>query len=133
MMRIVIVGVGRVGARLATLLDPLHDVSVLDMYESAFARLPGSFRGETHRGNGIDIDVLRHGGAHRADVLIAVTAGDNRNLMTAQVAKHALNVPRVIARVYDPIRAEIFAGIGVETISPTVSGAERLYTQIVGE
>lgn len=85
-----------------------------------------------HRGNGIDVDVLRLAGADRADVVICVTNGDNRNLMAAQVAKQALNVPRVIARVYDPVRAEIFANIGLETISPTVTGADRLHAQILG-
>lgn len=129
----VIVGVGRVGARLASSLHASHRVAVLDIDESSFARLPADYRGEVYRGNGIDIDTLKAAGAATADVFIAVTNGDNRNLMAAQVAKRVLNVPRVIARVYDPVRAEIFAEMGLETISPTVNGAERLHSQILGE
>lgn len=131
-MRIVIVGIGRVGARLANLLDDKHNVVALDINEGAFRRLRADFRGSTIRGNGIDIDVLRMSGAGRADVLIAVTNGDNRNLMTVQVAKEVLNVPKVIARVYDPVRAAIFSDMGLETISPTITGASRLFDQIVG-
>lgn len=131
-MRIVIIGVGRVGARLANLLHGHHEVAVLDVSDAAFGRLDRDFGGETVRGNGIDIDVLRSAGADRADVVIAVTNGDNRNLMAAQVAKEVLDVPRVIARVYDPVRAEIFSAMGLETISPTINGAERLYSKITG-
>ena len=131
-MRIVIIGAGRVGARLANLLDRDHEVSVLDINEAAFRRLRPDFRGSTHRGNGIDIDVLRAAGASHADIVIAVTNGDNRNLMAAQVAKEVMNVPKVIARVYDPVRAAIFSDMGLETISPTINGADRLFSQILG-
>lgn len=130
-MRIVIVGVGRVGARLANILDETHEVSLLDIDETAFRRIRGDFRGSTYRGNGIDVDTLRVAGATGADVLIAVTNGDNRNLMAAQVAKHVLGAHKVIARVYDPVRAAIFQDSGLETISPTINGADRLYTQIL--
>jgi len=132
-MNVVIIGVGRVGARLATLLHTSHRVSVLDIDQSSFGRLPADYQGEVYRGNGIDIDTLKAAGAGMADVVIAVTNGDNRNLMAAQVAKRVLNVPRAIARVYDPVRAEIFSEMGLETISSTVNGAERLHSQIVGE
>jgi trk system potassium uptake protein len=131
-MRIVIIGAGRVGARLANLLDRDHEVSVLDINEAAFRRLRPDFRGSTYRGNGIDIDVLRAAGASHADIVIAVTNGDNRNLMAAQVAKEVMNVPKVIARVYDPVRAAIFSDMGLETISPTINGADRLFSQILG-
>lgn len=132
-MRIVIIGVGRVGARIAGLLHGKHEIVVLDINDQAFARLPADFTGQIHRGNGIDVDTLRAAGADRADAVIACTNGDNRNLMAAQVAKNVLHVPKVIARVYDPVRAEIFAGAGLETMSPTVNGADRLYSQVVGE
>lgn len=131
-MRIVIVGLGRVGARLANVLDDRHNVVALDVDENAFRRIRHDFRGTTIRGNGIDIDVLKMAGCARTDVLIAVTNGDNRNLMTVQVAKEVLGVPKVIARVYDPVRAAIFADMGIETISPTVNGANRLFDQILG-
>jgi trk system potassium uptake protein TrkA len=130
-MRIVVIGVGRVGARLANLLDRDHEVSALDIDETAFRRLRRDFQGRTLRGNGIDVDVLRAAGADRADIVIAVTNGDNRNLMAAQVAKTVLTVPRVIARVYDPVRAATFSDMGLDVISPTITGADRLFTQIV--
>lgn len=130
-MRIVIVGAGRVGARLANLLHELHDITIIDNEAGAFGRLRRDFRGTAITGNGIDIDTLRAAGTERADVFIALTRGDNRNLMAAQVAKQILAVDRVIARTYDPVRAETFRELGIETISPTSTGAKRLFDQIV--
>lgn len=131
-MRIVIVGAGRIGARLANLLDEHHDVTIIDIDELAFRRLRHDFQGSSIRGNGIDVDTLRSAGVAGADVLMALTNGDNRNLMAAQVAKTVFGVERVVARVYDPARASIFEDAGLHTISPTVTGAERLFTKIVG-
>lgn len=130
-MHIVIIGAGRVGSRLANVLDEHHEVSVLDTDENAFRRLRPDFRGAAVRGNGIDVDRLREAGVDRADIVIAVTNGDNRNLMAAQVAKTVFGVERVVARVYDQTRAAIFQEMGLHAISPTVSSAERLYQQIV--
>lgn len=130
-MRIVIIGVGRVGARLANLLDPDHEVSVVDTNDTAFRRLRQNFRGVAIRGNAINVDTLRQARADKADILIACTNGDNRNLMVAQIAKDVLGVSRVIARVYDPVRAAIFRDLGLDTISPTVNSAERLFAKIV--
>jgi trk system potassium uptake protein TrkA len=130
-MRIVIIGSGRVGSRLANVLDEQHEVTVVDTDENAFRRLRSDFRGETVRGNGIDIDRLREAGVDTADVVIAVTNGDNRNLMAAQVAKTVFGVEKVVARVYDQTRAAIFQEMGLRAISPTVASAERLYQQIV--
>jgi trk system potassium uptake protein TrkA len=131
-MKIIIVGVGRVGARLANVLDADHDVTVVDVDDFAFRRLSASFRGVAVRGNGIDVDTLRAAGAADADILLSLTNGDNRNLMAAQVAKYVLGIPKVVARVYDPARAAIFRDMGLETISPTINGVERLYSRIVG-
>jgi trk system potassium uptake protein TrkA len=126
-VRIVIMGCGRVGAELAHLLDSEgHDVIILDMNSAAFRRLPEGFRGRTVVGNGIDQDVLRRNGLDSADAFVAVTQGDNRNVMAAQIAMHMFNVPRVVCRIYDPLREEIYQGLGLRTISPTKVGARLL-------
>jgi trk system potassium uptake protein TrkA len=121
-------GCGRAGSELATTLDKEgHDVTVLDINEYQFERfLPESFRGRTIRGNGIDQDLLRKAGIEQADAFIATTAGDNRNVMASQIAKHIFNVPRVVCRIYDPIREEMYHNLGLRTISPTRVGARLL-------
>ncbi len=134
-MFVVIMGCGRVGARLATLLvEAGHQVAVLDINKEAFTRrLPPDFPGITLVGNGIDADVLRRAGIERADAFAAVTQGDNRNIMASQIAKHIFKVPKVVTRIYDPIRQETFAALGLETISPTVVGAAKFFEAIVGQ
>ena len=132
-MRVMIMGCGRVGAMLATTLDSEnHDVTVLDLEEYAFRRLGPSFRGKRAIGNGIDQDVLHKAGIERMDVFIAVTQGDNRNIMASQMAKHLFGVPRALCRIYDPIREEIFRELGLETISPTTVGADLLHERLLG-
>lgn len=128
-MDIVILGCGRVGARLATTLSARHDVTVIDWNAGSFDRLGEAFTGETVAGNGIDVDVLRSSGVATADVFLAVTEGDNRNLMAGQIARQ-LGAGRVLVRVYDPVRCEIFRRMGLETLSPTVEGAQRLYEMV---
>ena len=127
-MRVLIMGCGRVGATLATDLDRNgHDVTVLDLNADQFRRLPQDFRGTSVVGNGIDQDTLRRAGIESADAFAAVTQGDNRNLMASQIAKHIFQVPRVVCRIYDPIREELYRGMGLETVSPTlvISGLIR--------
>ncbi|MEE8386444.1 MAG: TrkA family potassium uptake protein [Dehalococcoidia bacterium] len=126
-MKAVIMGCGRVGAALATTLDQEgHDVIVLDVNPNSFRRLPPEYNGERQVGNGIDQDVLARIGVGEADTFVAVTQGDNRNAMAAQMAKHLFGVPRVVCRIYDPIREKIYHGLGLETISPTLVGARLL-------
>ena len=126
-MKVVIMGCGRVGAMLASFLDKDgHEVTVLDIQPSSFRRLPGDFRGKKVVGNGIDQDVLARIGVREADAFVAVTQGDNRNVMATQMAKHLFGVPRALCRIYDPIREEIYRGLGLETISPTIVGATLL-------
>lgn len=126
-MNVLIVGCGRVGAQLATLLDGEgHQVTVMDLEPSAFRRLPAGFGGTATVGNGIDMDALRRAGIENADAFAAVTQGDNRNVMAAQIAKHVFHVPRVVCRIYDPIREEIYHSLGLDTISPTTVGAQLL-------
>ncbi len=120
-------GCGRVGSELAVRLDVEgHQVTVLDINPDAFRRLPPDFKGRRVVGNGIDQDVLRRVGLAEADVFIAVTQGDNRNVMAAQIAKHIFQVPKVICRIYDPIREEIYRELGLETYSPTRTTVQRL-------
>lgn len=126
-MKVVIVGCGRTGARLAELLDAEgHRVTILDIDSYSFRRLAPSFGGTALLGNGIDEESLKKAGIEEADAFVAVTQGDNRNVMAAQIAKHIFNVPKVICRIYDPIRRELYNTLGIEALSPTTIFAEML-------
>jgi trk system potassium uptake protein TrkA len=119
-VKIVIVGAGRVGAELAASFDAAgHDVVIVDLSTQAFDRLPSSFRGSAVRGDGTDEDVLERAGTRGADVFIAMTEGDNRNVMAAQLAHEAFDVRRVIAKINDPVRAEAYADLGIATLCRT--------------
>jgi trk system potassium uptake protein TrkA len=132
-MNILIMGCGRVGARLATLLDEDgHKVTILDNDTYSFRRLPPSFSGTALFGNGTDEDTLKKAGIEEADIFVAVTQGDNRNVMACQIAKHVFNVRRVVSRIYDPLREEMYSALGLETISPTKIFAQLLREQIEG-
>lgn len=125
-------GCGRVGARVATRLCETHDVVVIDWNPDSFDRLGSDYTGDTVVGNGIDVDVLRGTDAGNADVFLALTDGDNRNLMAAQIAR-SLGARKVLARVYDATRSEIFGEMGLITFSPTVNGAKRLFGLVTNE
>ena len=117
-MRFLIMGCGRVGSGLArSLTDEGHDVTIMDVRQDAFRRLTARFRGNAIIGDGLDSAALQRAGIENADVFVSVTQGDNRNLMAAQVAKHIFEVPRVIARVYDDSRADVFRELGLQTLS----------------
>jgi trk system potassium uptake protein TrkA len=132
-MKIVIMGCGRVGARLASLLDEGgHEVTVLDNETYSFRRLPPSFGGTALFGNGIDEEALKKAGIEDCDVFVALTQGDNRNVMACQIAKHVFNVPRVVCRIYDPLREEMYSALGLETISPTKIFSQLLREKIEG-
>ena len=119
-MKIVIIGCGRVGASAADLYDRSgHEVIVLDSSTAAFDRLPTTFGGKAIRGDGTDEDVLRRAGAENADILLALTEGDNRNVMSAQLAVEALEVRKVIAKINDPLRAKAYAELGIATLCRT--------------
>lgn len=119
-MKIVIVGCGRVGASAAELWDSTgHEVVILDMSTRAFERLPSTFGGTAVRGDGTDEDVLRRAGAEGADVFVALTEGDNRNVMSAQLAIEAFQIPRVVAKINDPVRAAAYAELGIATLCRT--------------
>jgi trk system potassium uptake protein TrkA len=119
-MKAVIVGCGRVGAGMADELDRAGwQVLIVDLNTAAFDRLPSGFSGTALRGDGTDEDVLRRAGAEDADLFLALTEGDNRNAMAAQLGKHVFGIPRVIAKINDPVRAEAYAHLGIATLCRT--------------
>jgi trk system potassium uptake protein TrkA len=119
-MKIVIVGCGRVGSALAEAFDGAgHETVIIDLSTRAFERLSPEFRGQAIRGDGTDEDVLRRAGAVGADVFLALTEGDNRNVIAAQVAMENLEVGRVMAKVNDPVRAAAYAELGIATVCRT--------------
>jgi len=133
-MKVVIMGCGRVGGRLAGLLaTDKHDVAILDLDDYSFRRLPPDFGGTALVGNGTDEDALKKAGIEQADAFIALTQGDNRNIMACQIAKHIFNVPRVLCRTYDPLRRELFASLGIEAFSPTTIFAQMIKEQLLEE
>src|SRR5205823_62682 len=131
---VIIMGCGRVGARVALMLTKAgHEVTIMDVKSSAFSRLGGDFKGSTILGNGIDQEVLKRAGIERADAFVAATQGDNRNIMASQIAKHVFGVKRVVTRIYDPLRSDTFAALGLQAISPTIIGANSFYEEITGQ
>jgi trk system potassium uptake protein TrkA len=119
-MNVVIVGCGRVGALLAATLDGAgHRVTIIDTSTLAFDRLPDDFKGTAIRGNGTDEEILRRAGTDKADLFLALTEGDNRNVMSAQIAAEVFDAKRVIAKINDPLRAEAYAQLGIATICRT--------------
>jgi trk system potassium uptake protein TrkA len=119
-VKTVIVGCGRVGSVLAASFDKAgHEVIILDLSSRAFDRLPSTFKGTALRGDGTDEDILRRAGAEDADIFIAMTEGDNRNVMAAQLAQEALGAKRVIAKINDPVRAEAYADLGLAALCRT--------------
>jgi trk system potassium uptake protein TrkA len=133
-VKVLIVGCGRVGATLAGILDSEgHQVTVIDVDRGSFAHLPATFKGATDLANGADLDVLRRNGIDKADALLALTQGDNRNLMAAQIAKEIFGVKRVFAKVNDPIRSEIYREKGLITFSRTTILAVLLHAMLKEE
>jgi trk system potassium uptake protein TrkA len=131
-VKIIIMGCGRVGAQLASLLDAEgHQVTVLDIDAHSFRRLPPSFGGTALVGDGTDEEMLRKAGITEADAFVAVTQGDNRNVMGAQIAKNIFNVQRVICRIYDPLRKDVYEALGLEAVSPTVVFAQLLRDKLL--
>jgi trk system potassium uptake protein TrkA len=133
-VKIIIMGCGRVGAQLASLLDADgHQITVLDIDAHSFRRLPPSFGGTALVGDGTDEEMLRKAGIAEADAFVAVTQGDNRNVMGAQIAKNIFNVRRVICRIYDPLRKDVYEALGLEAVSPTTVFAQLLKDKLLAE
>lgn len=119
-MNILIIGCQNVGSTLANSLSRLgHEVSIVDQHMESFRYLDSDFTGITVAGVPIDQDVLRRAGIEGCDAVAAVTSDDNINVMVSQLAKEIFNVPKVLARVYDPRREDVFSHFGLHTICPT--------------
>jgi trk system potassium uptake protein TrkA len=126
-MRYLIVGCGRVGSTLAKLLiADAHEVIVVDEDPNAFKRLGPRFKGHVVVGTGIDYDVLKHAGAGQANGFVAVTNGDNRNVMAALIAQRMFHIKKIVARIYDPTRGMMYRELGIDTVCPTTVGAKMI-------
>lgn len=126
-MRIIVMGCGRVGSQIARLMsDEGHEVMVIEQDPAAIARLGPFFQGAVIRGLGFDRQVLIDAGIEQADAFVAASQSDNANIIAARIARNIFHVPRVVARLYDPLRAEIYRRLGLLTISTTTWGAERI-------
>jgi len=133
-VNVTIVGCGRTGAFLAELLDRSGDtVSIVDVDRAGFKRLPADFKGTPVLGDGTDMDILRQAGIEKADAFVALTQGDNRNLMAAQIAKKIFGVQQVVAKVNDPIRAATYRGEGLYTFSRTTILGTLLQAVLTGD
>ena len=131
-MNVMIIGCGRVGSQLAILLSQEgHNVTIIDKNPDAFKRLGGAFNGIAATGNGFDEKLLKELKIEKQDAFVSVTSGDNTNLMASQIAKKIFKVPRVIARVYDPRRADIYRKLGLDIISGTVLVAAMIRDKII--
>ncbi len=131
-MKVIIMGCGRVGEQLANLMSAEgHQVTVIDYEQDALNRLGQNFPGQLIKGVGFDHDVLLNAGIETADAFAATSSSDNANILAARIARNIYHVPRVVARLYDPRRAEIYQRLGLRTISSTTWGAGRIHELLV--
>ena len=127
-MHVVIMGCGRTGSRLARRLERQgHSVVVIDKDPTAFHLLDLEFKGRTVEGIGFDSEVLVEAGIERADVFIAVSSGDNSNIVSSIIAKDVFHVPKVVTRIYDPRRASIYRRFGIPTVAPVQWGVNKIF------
>jgi len=130
-VKVIIVGCGRVGAELAKILNrDGHEVTVIDRDADAFGRLEENLDVTKMVGDGTDMETLLRAGIQSADAFAAVTNGDNRNIMAAQIAQRMYDVPHVVCRIYDPLRQQTYKALGLRSISPTIVGAKLLRNDI---
>jgi trk system potassium uptake protein TrkA len=127
-------GCGRVGSTLAHSLEKLgHSVAIIDMSAEAFTRLGPEFSGKTVTGIGFDRDTLMEAGITDADAFIAVSSGDNSNIISARVARETFGVQRVVARIYDPRRAEVYQRLGIPTVATVRWTADQILRTLLPE
>jgi trk system potassium uptake protein len=132
-MKIIIMGCGRAGAMLATMLDAEgHHITILDTNDYSFRRLPADFKGTALVGDGTDDETLKKAGIAEAGAFVALTQGDNRNILAAQIARNVFKVPKVVLRIYDPLRRELYNNLGLEAFSPTTIFAQLLKDNLLG-
>lgn len=133
-MHVIVVGCGRVGSSLAVRLTQQgHSVAIIDKLESSFRRLPGNFTGQTIVGFGFDKEILIKAGANSAGALAAVTSGDNSNILTARIARETFEIPQVVARIYDPRRAEIYQRLGIPTVATVTWTTDQVMRKLLKE
>ncbi|MFL6051364.1 MAG: potassium channel family protein [Actinoallomurus sp.] len=133
-MHIVIMGCGRVGSTLAHILeDKGHTVAIIDQSPEAFRRLRGGFKGRRITGFGFDRDVLVEAGIEQASAFVAVSSGDNSNIISARVARETFGVENVVARIYDPRRAEVYQRLGIPTVATVRWTADQITRRLLPE
>lgn len=131
-MYVVIMGCGRVGSQLAKVLAlEGHEVAIIDRDKAAFDRLSPKFTGLKVEGFGFDLDVMQKAGVERADAFVSVTNGDNSNILGARIARNHFRVPKVIARIYDPVRETLYRRLGIQTISSTSWAANKVKDMVL--
>ncbi|MGO8961581.1 MAG: potassium channel family protein [Streptosporangiaceae bacterium] len=133
-MHIVIMGCGRVGSTIAHILeDQDHSVAIIDQDPESFRKLRSGFKGTKVTGIGFDRDVLTEAGIERAGAFAAVSSGDNSNVIAARVARESFGVQRVVARIYDPRRAEVYQRLGIPTVATVAWTADQMMRRLVPE
>jgi trk system potassium uptake protein TrkA len=131
-VHVVIMGCGRVGSTLArSLEDRTHDVSIIDSNPDAFRRLGPAFEGTKVTGIGFDQKVLERAGIDRADAFAAVSSGDNSNIIAARVARESFGIQQVVARIYDPGRAEVYERLGITTVATVKWTADQVLRRLL--
>jgi trk system potassium uptake protein TrkA len=133
-VHIVIMGCGRVGSTLAHILeDKGHSVAIIDQNPEAFRRLRGGFKGRRVTGFGFDRDVLVEAGVEKAAAFVAVSSGDNSNIISARVARETFGIENVVARIYDPRRAEVYQRLGIPTVATVRWTADQMLRRLLPE
>ncbi|RAY11619.1 TrkA family potassium uptake protein [Actinomadura craniellae] len=133
-MHIVIMGCGRVGSTLAHILeDKGHSVAIIDQSPESFRRLRGGFKGRRVTGFGFDRDVLVEADIERASAFVAVSSGDNSNIISARVARETFGIDNVVARIYDPRRAEVYQRLGIPTVATVRWTADQMLRRLLPE
>jgi trk system potassium uptake protein TrkA len=133
-VHVVILGCGRVGSTLARSLTRRgHSVAVIDQVAAAFSKLGDDFPGQKVTGVGFDRDTLREAGIEHADAFAAVSSGDNSNILSARVARETFGVDNVVARIYDPKRAEVYERLGIPTVATVRWTADQVMRRLIPE
>lgn len=127
-MKVIVMGCGRIGSQVSELLSMNgHEVTIIDHDDNSEGRLNANFKGKIIKGLGFDRQILTMAGISEAEAFVAASQSDNANIVAARIARNIFHVPRVVARLYDPRRAEIYQRLGLTTISSTNWGAERIF------
>jgi trk system potassium uptake protein len=130
-MKVIVMGFGRIGSQVSKLLADQHnDVTIIDHESIAGTRIDPAFKGRVIKGVGFDRKVLIQAGIEQAEAFVATSTSDNANIVAARIARNIFHVPRVVARLYDPLRANIYQRLGLTTVSATNWAAERIFQEL---